>query len=81
MLALRFSNYQEQVMAEKDKKDREPWSPRIESKPLFINSADFERGLAEGSNPLDTDITDEAADDMDEDVDPATPNPFIKPAD
>jgi hypothetical protein len=79
MLALRFSNYQEQAMAAKDKQDREPWSPRIESERLFINSADFERGLAEGSNPPDTDITDEA-DDVDEEVDSATPNPFIKPA-
>jgi hypothetical protein len=67
-------------MAQKDKKDREPWSPRIESKPLFINSADFERGLGEASNPPDADIADEAADDVDDHVDPATPNPFIKPA-
>jgi hypothetical protein len=46
----------EQHMAE-PKKDRDPWTPRIEKEPLFINSADFERGLGEASNPPD--ITDE----------------------
>jgi hypothetical protein len=67
-------------MAEKDKKDREPWSPRIENKPLFINSADFERGLDEASKAPDIDIADEETEDDDADGDPATPNPFIKPA-
>jgi hypothetical protein len=67
-------------MAEKDKKDREPWSPRIEGKPLFINSADFERGLDEASKPPDIDIADEGTEDDDEQGDPVAPNPFIKPA-
>jgi hypothetical protein len=46
----------EQHMAE-DSKDREPWSPKIDKKPLFTNSADFERGLGETGNPPD--ITEE----------------------
>ncbi|HTB68622.1 MAG TPA: hypothetical protein VK727_20550 [Steroidobacteraceae bacterium] len=65
-------------MAEKVKKDREPWSPRIESDPLFINSADFERGLGEASKLPD--IEDEGVEEDEELEDPATPNPFIKPA-
>ena len=67
-------------MAEKGKKDREPWSPHIETEPLFINSADFERGLGESSSRLDSDIADEEVEDGDEHDDPATSNPFIKPA-
>jgi hypothetical protein len=65
-------------MAEKVKKDREPWSPRIESDPLFINSADFERGLGEASKLPD--IEDEGTEEDEGLEDPATPNPFIKPA-
>jgi hypothetical protein len=67
-------------MAEQDKKEREPWSPRIENKPLFINSADFERRLDEASKPPDIDIVDEGTEDDDEQGDPAAHNPFIKPA-
>ncbi|HEV2701815.1 MAG TPA: hypothetical protein VGV09_09310 [Steroidobacteraceae bacterium] len=39
-------------MAE-ERKEREPWSPRIEKEPLFVNSADFERGLGQRSDPPD----------------------------
>ena len=66
-------------MAEKDKKEREPWSPRIDKNPLFINSADFERGLDEASRPPDIDVADEGTEDDDAEGDPANPNPFIKP--
>jgi len=47
-------------MSEK-RKEREPWSPRIEKEPLFVNSADFERGLGEASDPPD--ITEEGDED------------------
>lgn len=67
-------------MSEEGKKDREPWSPRIERKPLFINSADFERHLDEASSPPDIDIADDGSEDDGEQGDPATHNPFIKPA-
>jgi hypothetical protein len=40
-------------MAEKDEKEREPWAPRIDKMPLFINSADYERSLGEDSSPAD----------------------------
>ena len=43
-------------MAEK-LKDREPWSPRIDSMPLFINSADYERRLVEGRGPPEIEET------------------------
>jgi hypothetical protein len=46
-------------MAEKDEKDREAWSPRIETKPLFLNSAEYQRGLGESSSPPDIDIADQ----------------------
>lgn len=36
-----------------ERKEREPWSPKIEKEPLFVNSADFERGLGEASGPPD----------------------------
>jgi hypothetical protein len=45
-------------------KDKEPWSPRIDKKPLFTNSADFERGLGEARDPPD--VTEEG-DEEDED--------------
>jgi hypothetical protein len=48
----RVGSTKEQHMAE-PKKDREPWTPRIEKEPLFTNSADFERGLGEAGNPPD----------------------------
>ena len=63
-------------MAEEVKKDREPWTPRIESDPLFTNSADFERGLGEAANPPYIDEENEASDDAGE---PTAANPFIKP--
>jgi hypothetical protein len=67
-------------MAEEVKKDREPWSPRIESDPLFTNSAEFERGLGEAAKPPDIDVDNEEAEDTGEPFSPAAPNPFIKPA-
>jgi hypothetical protein len=66
-------------MAEKDEKDREPWSPRIDSKPLFINSADYERSLGEGSSPQGIAISDEEPEDMGETGSPADKDPIVKP--
>jgi hypothetical protein len=66
-------------MAGKDEKDHEPWYPRIDSKPLFINSADYERSLGEGSNPPDTDILDEEPEDSGETVSASIPDPNLKP--
>ncbi len=34
-------------MAVEGKKEREAWTPRIDSNPLFKNSADYERDLGE----------------------------------
>ena len=67
-------------MADKDEKDREPWSPRIDSRPLFINSADYERSLGEGSTLPEVDISDEGPEDIGETVSPAVPDPIPKPA-
>jgi hypothetical protein len=64
----------EQHMSE-EKKDREPWSPRIEKQPLFTNSADYERGLGDASNPPD--ITDEEQEeDEEEKGSPIAPDTF-----
>jgi hypothetical protein len=46
-------------MTEEYRKDREPWSPRIEKLPLFINSADYERGLSEIRKSPSVDISEE----------------------
>jgi hypothetical protein len=67
-------------MEEKPKKDREPWSPRVDGMPLFTNSADYERSLGEGSGPPNLDIVDEDPKDGEEEVSPAVPDPIIKPA-
>ena len=45
-----------------ERKEREPWTPRIEKEPLFVNSADFERGLGEASDPPDITQEDEEED-------------------
>jgi hypothetical protein len=66
-------------MTEKDEKDREPWSPRIDSKRLFINGADYERSLGEGSSPADIEILDEETKDGAETVSSAVPGPIPKP--
>ena len=66
-------------MAGKGENDREPWSPRIESTPLFINSADYERSLGDGRNPQDLDISDEEAEDGGETGSSADPDPIGKP--
>jgi hypothetical protein len=66
-------------MAGKDDKDREPWSPRLERSPLFINSADYERSLSEGSNPPDTDVLEDDLEDIGESVSPEAPEPNLKP--
>jgi hypothetical protein len=55
-------------MAEKDELEHEPWSPRIEGKPLFLNSADYERSLGEGSSPPDIDISNEGPEETRETV-------------
>ena len=58
-----------------EKKDCEPWCPRIEQAPLFINSADYERGLGHASNPLD--ITAKELEDVDEEKEaPVGPDTF-----
>ncbi len=46
-------------MAAKERKDEAPWTPRIDGQPVFTNPADYERGLGEGSNPLNADFPDE----------------------
>jgi hypothetical protein len=66
-------------MAEKDEKDREPWVPRIDRMPLFINGADYERSLGEDSSPQDNETSDEGPEDMGEQVSPAVPGPIVKP--
>jgi hypothetical protein len=66
-------------MAEEVKKDREPWTPRIESDPLFINSADFERGLGEAAKLPDLDEESEESEEAEEPFSADAPNPFIKP--
>jgi hypothetical protein len=65
-------------MAEQ-RKDGEPWTPKVESNPLFTNSADFERGLGEDANTPDIDIIDEGAEDEAEEITPDPGNPFIRP--
>ena len=66
-------------MAGKGENDREPWSPRIDSTPLFINSADYERSLGDGSSPQDIDIAVEEAEDIGETGSAADPDPIGKP--
>jgi hypothetical protein len=66
-------------MAEQRKKDGEPWTPKIESDQLFINSADFERGLGEDEKTPDIDIIDDAGEDDADDITPDPGNPFIRP--
>jgi hypothetical protein len=63
-------------MAEPDKKDRGTWSPRTESNPLFINGADYERGLGEAGKPPDIDVTDEGLEQADDELAPASSTPF-----
>jgi hypothetical protein len=68
----------EQHMAERSK-DQEPWSPRIDKQPPFVNSADFERGLGEASNPPD--ITEEGdEEDADKKVSGIPSDTPIRPA-
>jgi hypothetical protein len=65
-------------MAEK-LKDREPWSPRIDSMPLFINSADYERSLGEDGDPPDIEISEDRPEDTGESVPPEVSDPILKP--
>jgi hypothetical protein len=58
-------------MAEQRKKDGEPWTPKLDSNPLFINSADFERKLGEDEKTPDLD---------EEEITPDPDNPFIRPS-
>ena len=60
-------------MAAKDEEELEPWSPWIERKRLFINSADFERSLGEASSPPDIGPSDERPEETGETVSPAVP--------
>jgi hypothetical protein len=64
-------------MAEQRKKDGEPWTPKVDSNPLFTNSADYERGLGEDEKTPDIDIEDAQGDAEDITADPG--NPFIRP--
>jgi hypothetical protein len=58
-----------------EKKDHEPWIPKLDKQPLFTNSADYERGLGEASDPLD--ITDEEPEDEEEEKgSPLAPDAF-----
>jgi hypothetical protein len=69
----------ERDMTEKHEKDREPWSPRIDSMPLFTNSADYERALSADSSPPDLEVSDEGPKDNGEQGSPAVPDPIFKP--
>jgi hypothetical protein len=66
-------------IAEKQEKEREPWSPRIERTPLFINSAEYERGLGEESRAPDIEISDEEPQDSSEHASPSVPDPVSTP--
>jgi hypothetical protein len=66
-------------LAETQKTDREPWSPRIDRMPLFINSADYERSLGEDSSPPDIEISGGEPKDIGKQVAPPVPNPILKP--
>jgi hypothetical protein len=65
-------------MTQRRKQDGEPWTPKIDSNPLFTNSADYERGLGEDEKTPDIDIEDAEAD-ADE-ITPNPGNPFIRPS-
>jgi hypothetical protein len=67
-------------MAEERKKDGEPWTPKLDSNPLFTNSADFERRLGEDEKTPDIDIVDEGEPDDAQDITPNPGNPFIRPS-
>lgn len=67
-------------MAKHGKKDGEPWTPKVEGKPFFTNSADLERGLGEDGKTPDIDIVDEGMEDGAEEITPEAPNPFIRPS-
>jgi hypothetical protein len=67
-------------MPEKDEKDREPWTPRLDRQPLFTNSADYERSLAEGSGAPDIDTAEEGSEEIGEAASAAVPDPILKPA-
>jgi hypothetical protein len=67
-------------MAEKTEKDHEPWIPKIDGKQLFINSADYERGLGEGSSPANIELSDEPPEEASGDAALGIPDPAMKPA-
>ena len=55
-------------MAKEGKRDRHPWFPRLESSPLFVTSAEYERILGhEGSAP-EFDLPEEDVEVPDEEV-------------
>jgi len=43
------------------RKDRHPWYPRIESSPLFVTSAEYERGLGHEDGGREFDLAEEDA--------------------
>jgi hypothetical protein len=53
------SIYQERTMSEEHRKDHEPWSPRLDNAPLFINSADYERALGKIQDSMGDEISEE----------------------
>jgi hypothetical protein len=66
-------------MAEKQKADHEPWSPTIRSTPLFINSADYERSLAEEGAGQAIEIADEGTEPIGEPVSTVVSDPTGRP--
>jgi hypothetical protein len=66
-------------MSEQRRKDGEPWTPKLDSDPLFTNSAEFERGLGDDGKTPDIDIVDEDAPDDAEEITSEPGNPFIRP--
>ncbi len=48
-------------MAMEGRKGHQPWSPRIESSPLFITGAEYERGLGREDGAGELDLADEDA--------------------
>jgi hypothetical protein len=66
-------------LVEKQDKDREPWSPRVESAPLFVNSADYERSLGHETGVPEIEIVGEEPEDSGEPVSSALPNRIAEP--
>lgn len=46
-------------MAMEGKRGHQPWYPRIDSSPLFVTSAEYERGLGHEHSEREFDLADE----------------------